>query len=119
MMDVKTILRNRFKPIPARLSDPDLQGKLFLRRLRVPELQAYLKGLGDGTDADSPDKQALLLSMIVCDADGQPVFRDAAEASDLLGDCWLPLCDQATDLIFPGAGDDKNPTAPKPTRSRG
>lgn len=97
-MDVKQMLRDRFRPIPATVKDPTLSGVLFIRRLRMPELQRYM----DAVTAKTPqlETQSLLLSMAVCDADGAPMFANADEASELLGDLAADLYVQAAELAF-------------------
>ena len=102
--DIKTLLRSRFAPIPAATTDPGLAGQLYVRRLKVPELQEYLKAVATPGREDKP---MFLLSLAVCDADGGKVFDTPEEAEELLGDQYLPLYEQVAALLFPG-GTEKN-----------
>ena len=117
-MDIKAKLRARFAPIPVDLPDPEINGLLFVRRLRVPELQQYMDLVRASKDRGSSE-QFHLLGLSVCDSDGQPVFDSPEEAADLLGDCWLPLYEAAGQVNFPGAGTDANPTTQPGTPSAG
>ena len=121
-MHVKEILGRRFSPIPENITDPDLSGLLFVRRLKVPEMQRYLQEVSKkkkGED-DPYAAQAMLLQMAVCDDKGAPIFDSAEEASDLLGECWLPLYEQIAELMFPGstAGEKSDPTPASAPRQR-
>ena len=85
MADVKDILRARFAPVPLRTGDKDLDGMLFVRRLRVSELRRYLEAV---TAKEGPSPDLVLLSLSVCDANGDPVFSGPDEVDELLGELW-------------------------------
>ena len=95
MADVKDILRARFAPVPLRTGDKDLDGMLFVRRLRVSELRRYLEAV---TAKEGPDPNLVLLSLAVCDAKGAPVFSGPDEVEDLLGDLYVVAIEQAATL---------------------
>ena len=119
-MDIKAKLKARFAPIPVKLHDASIDGVLFVRRLKMPEMQAYFDAVRseDGKAGQQHAEQAMLLQLAVCDKAGKRVF-DTPEETELLGDCWLPLYEKITEIMFPGAGAAENFTTPGPTPSSG
>lgn len=108
-MDVKELLARRLTPRPVKLSDPDVAGALFVRRLRVSELQRYL----DAISGDPRNANLLLLSMCVCDAEGGPVFAGPEEVDKLLGDLYVEVLNQACELAL-GSAEGNSTSASSP-----
>ncbi len=96
-MDVRSLLLKRLAPHPVELADPTVNGKLFVRRMTMSQLQTYMDAVK--SKASQEDQQRLLLSMLVCDADGNPVLS-GPEDCDTLGDLWLPLFEAASNIAF-------------------
>jgi hypothetical protein len=97
MADVKDLLRARFAPVPLHTGDASLDGLLFIRRLRVSELRRYLDCVSGGKEKD---QNLLLLSLSVCDAEGNAVFASPEEADELLGDLYIEATNQVAALTL-------------------
>lgn len=113
---IKNKLRQRFEPVPANVSDSNLAGLLYVRRLKVPELQKYLEAV---RAKDGQDLPMLLLAMCVCDKAGTPVFDSPEEAGDLLGADWLTIHDQVTETLFGKMGGPEGNAPAGKTRRNG
>ena len=113
MTQIKDALARRFAPVPAAVTAPDMAGLLYVRRLRISELREYLKAV----QADAEAAQTVLIALSVCDADGAKVFDTPAEVEELLGDQWLPVYRQCSELAFPERAEKNSP--PETTPSSG
>jgi len=113
---IKNKLRERFSPVPARVTDPSVTGLLYVRRLRVSELQRYLDAV---RAKDGQDLPMVLLAMAVCDKSGAAIFDNPEEAGELLGGDWLPINEQVTEMLFGQMGGPEGNADAGKTRKRG
>ena len=106
---IKASLRKRFDPIPLKVSDPELDGQLHVRRLRIPELRIYFDSIEPEKGKEAKDKggradrfHCLLLSMVLCDSTGARIFDTPEEVSEYLGDFSVEVLNQVHPIVFPG-----------------